>query len=380
MSTNSQAQLDLPSELCTHIVCFIQDVKDLLRLRSSCKAFFEPATAGAFRSLLINSPCKRHPSLVDCPDITAYVKEIVYWEDRKVAENGLTPGSDSILSNLHFFPGLKALRLYFRKAPSMYEYEYTDSIKPQIAVYQALSLNRTHNISELELSGITAFPTFAFASETFGNFVKDIKTLRIIAITPSSEFSKIKYSKFYTQFWGDPWNRSTRPGEVPGIIAHATHLTSLILISKNAPVHGDLLALHFPRLKRLYLGKFILHSNPEDGVEAFIVRHKSTLNHLTFDRCYIDHSDPSSDQKRLWSEVWVHLGEVMSALEYVFKLQAEKRDWDEFYVLDSIRYVEKKSDYYYNPLIRDPEGHGRDLIEFARLGGLLAERRQRNMD
>ncbi|KAF9010775.1 hypothetical protein BDQ17DRAFT_1346922 [Cyathus striatus] len=337
MSSQPHARL-LPPELSREVVNYVHNRRDILNVRQICKSFFQPATEKAFRVLKIcpdyeksaRGICKlgKHSNVVE------YVEEIVFFENCRDEEQKdsrldvhdsdadamteLNPLHDA-LSSLHLFPGLKSVGLHFKETweeedvldDPAEEEGYSDHLKLQVSIFDALTKNKAHNIKELEMRGVSAFPTKTMASKEFGAFVGGFRSLKVGVI--SEDFEQVYCSPIFFGFWG-----VDSPATFPTMLGYARNLVELKIASQGeyAPGYVGLDTLFFPQLEKLHLGYFIFFGGLDKGPEGFISRHRKTLKYLIIDDCYMERdSEDTNIPNRLWADVWRDFGLVMSALK-----------------------------------------------------------------
>lgn len=98
------------------------------------------------------------------------------------------------------------------------------------------------------------------------------------------------------------------------------NLKSLVLRSPYGLYHSlatNLRSFEYPSLETLVLENIVFDNTPSaDGIEEFIIRHKSTLRRLELRSCATCTLNPTTSIRR-WSTIWERLNAELVALEEV---------------------------------------------------------------
>jgi len=100
----------------------------------------------------------------------------------------------------------------------------------------------------------------------------------------------------------------------------STNLKSLVLRSPQGLYHSlttQLRSFHYPSLETLVLENIVFDHTPlADGIEEFIVRHKTTLRRLELRSC-ASYVPNSATPIRKWSNIWKRLDAELTLTELV---------------------------------------------------------------
>lgn len=337
---------DLPFELWSEITLNVISKKDLCRLRSVNSTFNILATPAVFYEIKVRNDdqiAERFWTLVHTPHIAQHVQSIVYVEKQIVEKLNTLKNIESsycrksiwmllklAFSNLHRFPSLKKLALYFdvRYHPVVpfdscgypsYNVVREIGNSHQWDVLHAIGNNRE------PLPGLHSFEIYGWhCSSDFSSLFDEAPIARLIASLRHLRFSlplvRPEDSVSREQIWKQVVMRR--------LLQPAVNLESLKLSRSHAWDNKQFLNTSqvqlttYPRLTVLSLWGIAW----EDGkigqggiimpppLEDFIMRHRKTLRKLNIDNCSINVGGRSRLPFCYWADVYKRLTEAMTEL------------------------------------------------------------------
>ncbi|KAF8198196.1 hypothetical protein K438DRAFT_2016302 [Mycena galopus ATCC 62051] len=298
---------DLPLELLHIITENLEDDPSILNLRLVSKTLNSVATPLAFRVIVVKDSLKSAQAVSFLQDCNGVVTSL--------------------------FSNLEKVRFDFNPE---YEEEYNYQIPEnpthylllQNAIFAAFAANPHPSLMSLTMNNLIAVPVNIYANESFHQVFRSLQALDISVLCDAES-----EGSYFQDPLVDFWDKS-----LPHMIRSATAVTALTIRS-NLPV-GAYPALSFkdtflPGLSSLALYRFVLEpALPESDVVAFILRHKTTLTHLTLHDCSIDGGE-EGEFPRPWHAVFETFKTELGALrEFVLENEAERyhrhvvgRDW-----------------------------------------------------
>ncbi|KAJ7591643.1 hypothetical protein C8J56DRAFT_1025107 [Mycena floridula] len=253
-------------------------------------------------------------------------------------------------SGLGKFPALRMLTLDFLSEYRENDWESTDSqgcslsllFQRQFLTVIADNSTSLTSLTTLNLHNLIASESrILYEKPSFRQFISIPKHLGISVLWEENELrgegccGRCRMESFtghehhapeLEQFWDDHLTN-----DILATVSRS-HLVSLNLKSPE-PIFMACGAITFPELRKLSLTKVIF--DQQGVVENFILRHKSTLKHLTLDTCPIYHAE-YDPPPRFWSSIWdkfanelvprlVSFGASKKVILYAFT----KRAWED---------------------------------------------------
>lgn len=318
---------DLPIEIINAVVENVSSTTDLLQLRCVNQAYRDLITPIAFTKLHVKNSIQSAQNcqqIIGATHLAPYVREVVYdsrddecfqfppenidIEDMlEVAELEETlteafcsipalPRLERIVAN--FWPSFVSQSgKEIRESPFWFTSRQVTVIH---SIYHGM---KTSRMTSLSLNNVVMMHSSSY------DFVPSLTNSPLshlsLTIVPNAEISAWSGSKDIN-------------GSLGALLppSNAT-LKSLVLSSPQGPYHSlatQLSSLHYPSLESLVLENIVFDQTPSpDGVEEFVLRHKSSLRRLEMRSCSSYVGSPSSDA-RLWSNIWQRWATELTSL------------------------------------------------------------------
>ncbi|KAG0696363.1 hypothetical protein DFH29DRAFT_951486 [Suillus ampliporus] len=299
---------DLPVEIINAVVENVCSTTDLLQLRRLNWTYRDLVTPIAFSKIHVKN------SIIGATHLATHVREVIYdsrdgecfqfpqdnpdVEDiLEVAEleEALTEAFCAIaaLSGLervvaNFWPSfISQSGKEVRESPFWFT---NRQLTVTHAIYHSM---KTSRMTSLSLNNVVMMPAscYDFVSSLTNSPLSNLS----LSVVPNAEISA--------------WSGSKDINGSLGALLPPSNviLKSLVLRSPQGPYHSlttQLSSLNYPSLESLVLENIVFDQTPSaDGVEEFVLRHKSSLRQLELRSCGSHVGAPSFDA-RPWSSIW----------------------------------------------------------------------------
>ncbi|KAG1744938.1 uncharacterized protein EDB91DRAFT_1121698 [Suillus paluster] len=308
---------DLPVEIINIIVENVSSTTDLLQLRCLNWTYQDLVTPIIFSKIHVKNSIKSAQNcqqVIGAAHLATYVRELVYdsrndgrfqfphdnvdvEEMPEVAE--LEEALTEAFCAISALPRLECLVANFwpsfvsqsgkdvRESPFWFT---NRQLTVTNAIYHGMNTSR---LSSLSLNNVVMMPAscYDFVSSLTNPPVSHLS----FTVVPNAEISA--------------WSGSKDINGSLGALLPPSNviLKSLVLRSPQGPYHSlttQLSSFHYPALESLVLENIVFDQTPSaDGIEEFVLRHKSSLRRLELRSCASHVGAPLFDA-RPWSSIW----------------------------------------------------------------------------
>ncbi|KAJ7591652.1 hypothetical protein C8J56DRAFT_1025113 [Mycena floridula] len=320
-----------PAELFLEILPWVPAKADLLSFRGTSKRFGSLATRQAFTTISVDFDKQTALGFIALQNshLAKHVKKVEFLGGR---------GSSGFyvlclaFSSLAKFPALRMLTLRFTSRymeNDWMDLVSTDSESCSLSLlFQrrfltaiadiSTALNSLTTLNLLNL--IAAESKILYTKPSFCRFISIPKHLAISVLWEEEEddddsfgccgrcrmTQSEQYAPRLQRFWRDHITK-----DIMATVSRS-RLVSLNLQSSDLVSGLACGTIMLPRLKKLSLTK-VMFDLLQGSVEDFILRHKSTLKHLTLRSCPVFHTEDDRP-RHLWSDIWDRLADGLDQL------------------------------------------------------------------